>query len=181
MAEKGSRAELEPKAKALYAARHQLGDIAKLLDISRGSLSKWKSESKRPDQDADDWDIARNNNRSLLERLRALLELPRIDYGQPRPIRSNQVIDETAAGVPRVETLAPAPTQTFSLAWKQMPATKYTALQNWVVNTVNFAANSFVYNDEYGIQNNVIYISGGFDFIQDSFNRYSGSIQLRKI
>lgn len=109
------------------------------------------------------------------------LDLPRIAYGQQRHIQSNQVMDETAAGIPRVETLAPAPRQTFSLAWKQMPSVKYTALQNWVLNVCNFAANSFSYIDEYGVLSNVLYISGGFDFVQDSFNRYSGSIQLRKI
>ncbi|WP_417913681.1 hypothetical protein [Candidatus Electronema sp. JM] len=74
MAKKGERAELEPKAKALYAQRHTLSQIAEKLNVSVTSLSNWKGDSRRPDQELDEWDLARTNNRSLLERLRALLE-----------------------------------------------------------------------------------------------------------
>lgn len=74
MAAKGDRAVLEPLAMRLYADGKNLTEIGQELDVSVTSLSKWKCESKRPDQKADDWDLARARKRTYAHRLRALFE-----------------------------------------------------------------------------------------------------------
>ena len=74
MAKKGDRAYLEPQALRLYADGRALSDIAGLLDVSVTSLAKWKEESKTPSADMDEWDRARTQKRSNIQRLRDLFE-----------------------------------------------------------------------------------------------------------
>lgn len=74
MAKKGDRAYLEPQAIRLYADGRALSDIAAVLDVSVTSLSKWKDESKVPTADMDEWDRARTQKRSNIQRLRDLFE-----------------------------------------------------------------------------------------------------------
>jgi len=74
MAKKGDRAYLEPQAIRLYADGRALSDIAGMLDVSVTSLSKWKDESKVPSADMDEWDRARTQKRSNIQRLRDLFE-----------------------------------------------------------------------------------------------------------
>jgi len=74
MANKGDRAYLEPQAQRLYAEGYNLTDIATRLDVSVTSLAKWKSESKRPSADMDEWDRARGQKKGNIQRLRDLFE-----------------------------------------------------------------------------------------------------------
>lgn len=74
MAKKGDRAYLEPQAQRLYAEGYSLTDIASRLDVSVTSLAKWKEESKVPSADLDEWDRARLQKRSNIQRLRDLFE-----------------------------------------------------------------------------------------------------------
>lgn len=74
MAKKGDRAYLEPQAVRLYADGRALSDISALLDVSVTSLAKWKEESKVPSADMDEWDRARTQKRSNIQRLRDLFE-----------------------------------------------------------------------------------------------------------
>jgi len=74
MAKKGDRACLEPQAMRMYAEGRALSDISGLLDVSVTSLAKWKEESKVPSADMDEWDRARTQKRTNIQRLRDLFE-----------------------------------------------------------------------------------------------------------
>lgn len=74
MAKKGDRALLEPQARRLYAEGISLSDISGQLGVSVTSLSKWKEESRRPSAPLDEWDRAREQKRSNIQRLRDLFE-----------------------------------------------------------------------------------------------------------
>jgi len=74
MAKKGDRAYLEPQAMRMYADGRALSDISALLGVSVTSLAKWKEESKVPSADMDEWDRARTQKRSNIQRLRDLFE-----------------------------------------------------------------------------------------------------------
>ena len=74
MAKKGDRAYLEPQAQRIYAEGYSLSDIATRLDVSVTSLAKWKEESKNPSVDMDEWDRARTQKTSNINRLRDLFE-----------------------------------------------------------------------------------------------------------
>ena len=74
MAKKGDRAYLEPQAQRLYADGRSLSDISGLLGVSVTSLARWKEESKVPSGDLDEWDRARLQKRSNIQRLRDLFE-----------------------------------------------------------------------------------------------------------
>ena len=74
MARKGDRAYLEPQAVRLYADGRALSDIAGVLGVSVTSLSRWKEESKAPSAEMDEWDRARLQKRSNIQRLRDLFE-----------------------------------------------------------------------------------------------------------
>jgi len=74
MAKKGDRAYLEPQAQRLYADGRSLSDISGLLGVSVTSLARWKEESKVPSADLDEWDRARMQKRSNIQRLRDLFE-----------------------------------------------------------------------------------------------------------
>ncbi len=74
MAEKGAKARLAPQAQRLYADGHSLADISAMLDVSVTSLARWKAETRRPSADMDEWDRARAQKRSNIQRLRDLFE-----------------------------------------------------------------------------------------------------------
>lgn len=74
MAEKGARARLEDVAFRMYADGHGLTDIQDALGVSRQTLSEWKSRTKRPGEEADEWDRAREQKRSNIRRLKDLFE-----------------------------------------------------------------------------------------------------------
>lgn len=74
MGKKGDERVKGPQAQRLYADGHTLDEIAGILDTSTTSLTRWKDKSGVPGEDLDGWDLARQNNRRLLDRLRALLE-----------------------------------------------------------------------------------------------------------
>lgn len=74
MAEKGARAKLETVAMRMYAEGESLTDIEAALDVSRQTLSTWKARTKAPGDDKDDWDRAREQKRSNVQRLRHLFD-----------------------------------------------------------------------------------------------------------
>jgi len=74
MAEKGARARLEPIAFRMYAEGQTLEAIAAALDVSRQTLSDWKARSRRPNEELDDWDKAREQKTSTGRRLATLLD-----------------------------------------------------------------------------------------------------------
>lgn len=74
MAEKGARARLEPVARQMYMDGQTLDQISAVLDVSRQTLSDWKSRTKRAGDALDEWDKAREMKSSNVQRLRALFD-----------------------------------------------------------------------------------------------------------
>jgi hypothetical protein len=74
MAEKGARAQLEPVARQMYVEGQSLTAIAETLDVSRNTLTDWKARTKRPADDLDEWDKARERKSTFGLRMESLLE-----------------------------------------------------------------------------------------------------------
>lgn len=74
MASKGDKGYLEPQAQRLYADGNSLSTISDQLGVSITSLSRWKADTKDPNQDMDEWDRARSQKRGNILRLRDLFE-----------------------------------------------------------------------------------------------------------
>lgn len=65
---------LEPQARRMYADGSSLSSIAEYLGVSVTSLARWKSETTDPQTAVDEWDRARDQKRSNIQRLRDLFE-----------------------------------------------------------------------------------------------------------
>jgi hypothetical protein len=74
MAEKGARTQLEPVARQMYIDGQSLTAIETVLDVSRQTLSSWKTQTKKPSEEFDEWDKARARKASFGLRMEALLE-----------------------------------------------------------------------------------------------------------
>lgn len=74
MAEKGDRAKLYDIAQRMYVDGQNLTEIADALGVSRQTLSGWKADSKRPQDDIDEWDRTRQQKRDNVTRLRDLFD-----------------------------------------------------------------------------------------------------------
>ena len=74
MAEKGVRTQLEAVARQMYVDGRSLTAIETELGVSRQTLSVWKGQTKRPDEEFDEWDKARARKASFGIRMEALLE-----------------------------------------------------------------------------------------------------------
>lgn len=74
MGEKGKRITLEPVARQMYVEGKTLSDIEAELGVSRQSLSDWKGRTKKPGEDKDEWDKARERKSSFGLRMESLLE-----------------------------------------------------------------------------------------------------------
>lgn len=94
MATKGARASLEPICYRLYAQGWTLTALSERFDVSITTLSKWKKSTLRPDQSADDWDLARQAHLARGENLRTLLaEQETYTLGLPVVERTTAVYD----------------------------------------------------------------------------------------
>lgn len=74
MAEKGARTQLEAVARQMYVDGQSLTAIEVALGVSRQTLSAWKAKTKKPDEEFDEWDKARQRKASFGLRMEALLE-----------------------------------------------------------------------------------------------------------
>jgi len=74
MAEKGARAQLEQAARQMYVDGKNLTAIETALGVSRQTLSVWKGQTRKPDEEFDEWDKARARKASFGLRMEALLE-----------------------------------------------------------------------------------------------------------
>lgn len=74
MAEKGSREQLGAVARQMFIDGKTLTAIEEELSVSRQTLSAWKAQTKKPDEDLDEWDKARARKASFGIRMEALLE-----------------------------------------------------------------------------------------------------------
>lgn len=74
MAEKGARTQLEPVARQMYIDGQSLTAIETALNVSRQTLSAWKAQTKKPNEEFDEWDKARARKANFGIRMEALLE-----------------------------------------------------------------------------------------------------------
>jgi transcriptional regulator with XRE-family HTH domain len=112
MAEKGDKAKLYDIAMRMYVEGQSLTAIEAALGVSRQTLSAWKADTRKPSEDADAWDLARQVKRSNVQRLRALFE---------RELRN---LEESAAGsLNNVSLDAITKLGTLVQRWEQMEAT----------------------------------------------------------
>ena len=71
---KGDRASKEPIAIRMYADGKSLTEISRILNISITTLSEWKTSTRYPDKDIDEWDRAKQQKRGMIQRLKDLYE-----------------------------------------------------------------------------------------------------------
>ena len=71
---KGDRASKEPIAIRMYADGKSLTEISKILNVSITTLSEWKTSTRYPDKDIDEWDRAKQQKRGMIQRLKDLYE-----------------------------------------------------------------------------------------------------------
>jgi hypothetical protein len=74
LAEKGARIQLEPVARQMFIDNKSLTYIEEALGVSRQTLSVWKGQTKKPNEDLDEWDKARARKANFGLRMEALLE-----------------------------------------------------------------------------------------------------------
>ncbi len=74
MAEKGARTQLEPVARQMFIDGKSLTAIEAELGVSRQTLSAWKGQTRKPSEDLDEWDKARQRKANFALRMEALLE-----------------------------------------------------------------------------------------------------------
>ncbi len=83
---KGDRASKEPIAMRMYADNKTLTEISKVLNVSITTLSEWKTSTRpnrsqkpedrgqRTEEVLDEWDRARQQKRSTIQRIRDIYE-----------------------------------------------------------------------------------------------------------
>ncbi len=100
MAEKGARTQLEPVARQMYIDGKSLTAIEAELGVSRQTLSAWKGQTKKPNEDLDEWDKARARKTDFGNRMEALLEreLTHAEERQPGAIDSALIDSLTKLG-----------------------------------------------------------------------------------
>ena len=72
MALKGDKAKLYDIAMRMYVDGGSLSDIETALGVSRQTLAVWKADTKRPTEELDEWDKARQVKRSSVQRINDL-------------------------------------------------------------------------------------------------------------
>jgi hypothetical protein len=74
LADKGARIQLEPICRQAYIDGKSLTAIEDMYGVSRQTLSAWKSQTKKPGEEFDEWDKSRARKASFGLRMEALLE-----------------------------------------------------------------------------------------------------------
>ena len=74
MAEKGDRIKLEPVCRQAFIDGETLTAIETKYGVSRQTIAAWKAQTKKPDEEFDEWDKARTRKVSFGIRMEALLE-----------------------------------------------------------------------------------------------------------
>ena len=93
MAEKGDKARLYDVAMRMYADGSTLTEIEGALNVSRQTLSQWKADSRRPSDEFDAWDQARQQKRDGVQRVLDLYyrELGYLEEQRPGTLSSQQI------------------------------------------------------------------------------------------
>jgi hypothetical protein len=74
MAGKGARTQLEAICKQAFVDGESLTAIEAKYGVSRQTLSAWKAMTKKPNEELDEWDKARQRKATFGLRMEALLE-----------------------------------------------------------------------------------------------------------
>jgi hypothetical protein len=83
MAEKGARIELEPVVRQSYIETGNLTRAAEMHGVSRQTAAQWKTSTKKPGEDLDEWDKALQRKASFGLRMEALLDRE-VEYAEGR-------------------------------------------------------------------------------------------------
>lgn len=97
---KGIKTQLEPVARQMFIDGKTLSSIEQELGVSRQTLSAWKGLTKKPSEDLDEWDKARERKTTFGLRMEALLEreLTYAEERQPGAIDSGLMDSLTKLG-----------------------------------------------------------------------------------
>lgn len=98
-------------------------------------------------------------------------------YPAARPIEKVQVSDRTSSGQLQTEDLGIS-LKTRRLVFIDMIEEDYIALRNWFDVISNGSENEFSFTDEKGFEGNVIILDKTFNFPENDFELYSGSLTL---
>lgn len=98
-------------------------------------------------------------------------------YPAPRPIEKTQIIDRTAGGSLQVEDLG-ITLRRRVLNFEDMIKSDYDALRDWFDNVVNGSEKVFAFTDERDFTGDVRFIENVFDFQEDDFELFSGSLTV---
>lgn len=98
-------------------------------------------------------------------------------YPAARPIEKLQVSDRTAAGTLQTEELG-ITLRRRVLNFFDMIKTDHDALRDWFDNIANGSENAFEYTDERGYVGTVKILDNTFDFQEDDFELFSGSLTV---
>lgn len=83
----------ETHAREMYIQGMSLNDIARQLGVNRGTVHAWKKKTKHKDTGVDEWDKARMQKRSYLQRLRDVFDtlLSHVEELKPDQIKSGHI------------------------------------------------------------------------------------------
>lgn len=98
-------------------------------------------------------------------------------YPAARPIEKIQTIDRTAGGKLQVENLG-ITLRRRQLNFTDMLKLDHDALKSWFDNISNGAEFEFEFTDERGFTGTVKILDNTFDFSEDDFELFSGSLTL---
>jgi hypothetical protein len=71
---KGARVQLEPVARQMFVDGKSLTAIEAEIGVSRQTLATWKGQTKKPNEEFDEWDKAKTRKANFGIRMEALLE-----------------------------------------------------------------------------------------------------------
>ena len=142
MAVKGDKARLYDMAFRMYTADNKsLTEIEELLGVSRQTLSQWKSDTRRPSDELDEWDRARQQKRSNVQRLRALFD---------RELQAME--DSTAGSITAVSLDAVTKLGSLVQRWESMEKTPTFDRPKVFLENLQFMANWLRDNDPEGLK-----------------------------
>lgn len=89
MGKKGDKASKAPWAKELYAQGKTLTEIAVLVNSSMTSLSRWKTDTKDPNKDVDEWEqalIDTMSRQKFIDEMRKTFDEYRLHFNALAPV-----------------------------------------------------------------------------------------------
>lgn len=104
MASKGDKERLYDVAFLMYTQDGKsLTDIEQAIGVSRQTLSRWKNDTLTPGERLDEWDKTREQKRSYVQRLRAVLDK---ELGYMEGLPPGQIPPALADGITKIGLLS---------------------------------------------------------------------------